>query len=65
VTVVERGPAGWNVELFSDDRHLVEAGLPATAHPGAARIDAAGPAGADTAATAPASADGASRADAD
>ena len=65
VTVVERGAAGWKVELFSDDRHLADAGLPATAHPGAARIDPAGPVGADTPATAPAPADGAPRVDAD
>jgi broad specificity phosphatase PhoE len=38
VTRVVRDPGGaWRVEAFSDDRHLLAAGLPTTEHPGAAR----------------------------
>ena len=36
-TLVADGPA-WRVEAFSDDAHLTAAGLPATEHPGAARV---------------------------
>lgn len=36
-TVVAEGPR-WRVETFSDDTHLTAAGLPATVHPGAARV---------------------------
>ena len=38
VTTLVRDTAGWRVEAFSDDTHLAQAGLPATAHPGAARV---------------------------
>ncbi|WP_426516716.1 histidine phosphatase family protein [Diaminobutyricibacter sp. McL0618] len=38
VTTLVRDIAGWRVETFSDDTHLAQAGLPATAHPGAARV---------------------------
>jgi broad specificity phosphatase PhoE len=36
-TLVADGPV-WRVEAFSDDAHLTAAGLPATEHPGAARV---------------------------
>lgn len=36
-TIVADGPA-WRVATFSDDTHLTVAGLPATEHPGAARV---------------------------
>ncbi|WP_349866133.1 histidine phosphatase family protein [Leifsonia sp. WHRI 6310E] len=36
-TLVADGPT-WRVEAFSDDAHLAAAGLPATEHPGAARV---------------------------
>ncbi|WP_345763092.1 histidine phosphatase family protein [Diaminobutyricibacter sp. McL0608] len=38
VTTLVRDDARWRVEAFSDDSHLARAGLPATAHPGAARV---------------------------
>lgn len=38
VTTLTRDTAGWRVDVFSDDSHLAQAGLPATAHPGAARV---------------------------
>ena len=66
VTVVQREADRWNVELFSDDRHLAAAGLPGTAHPGAARIDAdgAGPVDPDGTAPSPAPTDATARTDA-
>jgi broad specificity phosphatase PhoE len=40
VTILERGTTGtWEVGIFSDARHLEAAGVPPTAHPGAARVD--------------------------
>lgn len=38
VTSLVPNGAGWRVESFSDDAHLVAAGLPATVHPGASRV---------------------------
>ncbi len=40
ITILEHDADGWNVAEFADDRHLADAGLPATVHPGAARVDA-------------------------
>ena len=39
LTTLERDGAGWRLDAFADDAHLHDAGLPATAHPGAARVD--------------------------
>jgi broad specificity phosphatase PhoE len=37
-TLVRDAGGAWSVETFSDDRHLEAAGVPATEHPGAARV---------------------------
>ncbi|WP_431279387.1 histidine phosphatase family protein [Leifsonia poae] len=36
-TLVAEG-AGWRLESFADDAHLIDAGLPPTKHPGTARV---------------------------
>lgn len=38
VTTLVANGGSWSVEAFSEDTHLAQAGLPATAHPGAARV---------------------------
>lgn len=38
LTTVFRDDAGWRVDEFADVAHLADAGLPATEHPGAARV---------------------------
>jgi broad specificity phosphatase PhoE len=40
VTVLTRGVGGWRVDVFADDTHLAEVGVPATEHPGNARAGA-------------------------
>jgi broad specificity phosphatase PhoE len=38
LTTLVRDGAGWRVDAFADVAHLANAGLPATEHPGAARV---------------------------
>ncbi len=38
VTTLFRDDAAWRIGSFSDAAHLIEAGIPATVHPGAARV---------------------------
>lgn len=38
MTTLVRDGSAWRVEAFADQAHLIDAGLPPTAHPGAARV---------------------------